>query len=49
VHAGDVVQVGFAYRCGGSIPSLEASIRTELVARFVDEALQEKAGAAEFA
>lgn len=33
VQAGDVVQVSFAYRAGGSIPSLEASIRTALVAR----------------
>jgi protein arginine N-methyltransferase 1 len=34
VRAGDVVQVSFAYRAGGSIPSLEASMRAELVARF---------------
>ena len=45
VHAGDVVEVGFAYRAGGSIPSLEASIRAELVGRF-DEA-QEHAVAAD--
>jgi predicted RNA methylase len=49
VQAGDVVQVSFAYRCGGSIPSLEASIRTELAARFDDEAVREKAGAAAYA
>ncbi|QJE02358.1 methyltransferase domain-containing protein [Massilia forsythiae] len=30
VQAGDVVQVSFAYRAGGSIPSLEASIRADL-------------------
>jgi predicted RNA methylase len=33
VQAGDVVQIGFAYRAGGSIPSLEASIRAEIVGR----------------
>jgi predicted RNA methylase len=49
VQAGDVVQISFAYRCGGSIPSLEASIRTELVARFEEEAVREQAAAAEFA
>jgi protein arginine N-methyltransferase 1 len=31
VQAGDVVQLAFAYRAGGSIPSLEASIRTAVV------------------
>ena len=31
VQPGDVVQVSFAYRAGGSIPSLEASMRAELV------------------
>ncbi|SHG76866.1 methyltransferase domain-containing protein [Massilia sp. CF038] len=31
VKPGDVLQVSFQYRAGGSIPSLEASIRTELV------------------
>jgi protein arginine N-methyltransferase 1 len=31
VQAGDVVQVSFAYRCGGSIPSLEASLRVEIL------------------
>lgn len=49
VRAGDVVQVSFAYRCGGSIPSLEASIRAELVARFEEEAVREQAGAAAYA
>jgi hypothetical protein len=44
-----VVQISFAYRCGGSIPSLEASIQTELVARFEEEPVREVAGAAEFA
>ena len=34
VRAGDIVQVSFAYRAGGSIPSLEASMRAELVARY---------------
>jgi predicted RNA methylase len=49
VRAGDVVQVSFAYRCGGSIPSLEASIRAELVARFEEDGVREQAGAAVFA
>jgi hypothetical protein len=49
VQAGDVVQISFAYRCGGSIPSLEASIHTELVGRFEEEAVREQAVAAEFA
>jgi predicted RNA methylase len=40
VRAGDVVQVSFAYRAGGSIPSLEASIRAEVVGR-VEEAQAE--------
>jgi protein arginine N-methyltransferase 1 len=31
VCAGDVVQVAFSYRAGGSIPSLEASIRAAVV------------------
>jgi protein arginine N-methyltransferase 1 len=30
-RAGDVLQVSFQYRAGGSIPSLEASIRADLV------------------
>jgi type I protein arginine methyltransferase len=38
VRPGDVVQVAFAYRAGGSIPSLEASIRAEVVARHEQEA-----------
>jgi hypothetical protein len=33
VQPGDVVQVSFAYRAGGSIPSLEASLRAEVVER----------------
>jgi protein arginine N-methyltransferase 1 len=37
LHAGDVLQVGFQYRAGASIPSLQASIRTEVV---FDSALQ---------
>jgi predicted RNA methylase len=49
VRAGDVVQVSFAYRCGGSIPALEASIRAELAARFEEEAVREQAGAAVYA
>lgn len=46
VRPGDVVQVSFAYRAGGSIPSLEASIRTAVVGR-VEQA--EQAQAAVFA
>jgi hypothetical protein len=49
VQAGDVVQVSFAYRCGGSIPSLEASIRTELVGRVQEEAVGEQLGAVVYA
>ena len=37
VQPGDVVQLSFAYRAGGSIPSLEASIRTEVVARYEEQ------------
>lgn len=39
VAAGDVVQVAFQYRAGGSIPSLQASIRTELVVESAPPAL----------
>jgi type I protein arginine methyltransferase len=31
VRAGDMLRVGFAYRAGGSIPSLQASLRAEVV------------------
>ena len=31
VKAGDVLRVGFGYRAGGSIPSLQASLRAEVV------------------
>jgi predicted RNA methylase len=48
VQAGDIVQVSFAYRAGGSIPSLEASIRTEVVARY-EEQVQEQMGESVFA
>ena len=34
---GDVLQVSFAYRAGGSIPSLEASIRVDVVRAAVTE------------
>jgi len=37
VQPGDVVQLSFAYRAGGSIPSLEASIRIEVVARYEEQ------------
>jgi hypothetical protein len=41
-----VVQLGFAYRAGGSIPSLEASIEAAVVGRIEQE---EQARAAVFA
>jgi len=31
VNAGDVIEVSFHYRAGGSIPSLEAAIRVDVV------------------
>ena len=31
VQAGDVLQVSFQYRAGGSIPSLQASLQTSVV------------------
>jgi predicted RNA methylase len=37
VQAGDVVQISFAYRAGGSIPSLEASIQADVVGRIGQE------------
>jgi protein arginine N-methyltransferase 1 len=43
VQAGDVVQVAFAYRAGGSIPSLEASIRAAVVGRVDARQHQETA------
>ena len=43
VAPGDVLQVSFAYRAGGSIPSLEASIRVELVRDEVGAQLPEQA------
>ncbi|RJG10697.1 methyltransferase domain-containing protein [Massilia cavernae] len=39
VKAGDVIQLGFAYRAGGSIPSLEASIRVSLAEDMVPKVL----------
>ena len=32
VKAGDLLRISFAYRAGGSIPSLQASIKVEVVA-----------------
>ena len=46
VQTGDLVEIGFAYRAGGSIPSLEASIRANVVGRVEQE---ERTQAAEFA
>jgi protein arginine N-methyltransferase 1 len=48
VQPGDVVQLSFAYRAGGSLPSLEASIRTDVVARY-EEQVQVRAGETVFA
>lgn len=31
VHAGDQIDISFQYRCGGSLPSLQASMRVEMV------------------
>ena len=44
VRAGDLLRVSFAYRAGGSIPSLQASIVTEVIAQqTTQEQLQEAA------
>jgi predicted RNA methylase len=48
VQAGDIVQLSFAYRAGGSIPSLEASIRAQVVARH-EEQVREQVGETVFA
>ena len=37
VKAGDLLRISFAYRAGGSIPSLQASIRTEVVSQPAHE------------
>lgn len=37
VRPGDVLQVSFAYRAGGSIPSLEASIRVDVMHETVQQ------------
>jgi type I protein arginine methyltransferase len=37
VRPGDVLQVSFAYRAGGSLPSLEASIKVDVVRQSVTE------------
>jgi protein arginine N-methyltransferase 1 len=49
VQPGDVVQVGFAYRCGGSIPSLEASLCADIVAHAGHTHAGERAGAPAYA
>jgi len=41
VKAGDVLQLSFAYRAGGSIPSLQASIRAQVVNQFELEQVAE--------
>jgi hypothetical protein len=35
VRAGDVLQVSFQYRCGGSLPSLQAAMRADVVVQTV--------------
>jgi protein arginine N-methyltransferase 1 len=47
VRAGDVLQASFHYRCGGSIPALQAAIRVEVMAP--QTAAQPVHRAAEFA
>jgi hypothetical protein len=42
VQAGDVIGVGFAYRAGGSLPSLEASIEVEVLYDSVTQSLTER-------
>jgi len=37
VKAGDLLRISFAYRAGGSIPSLQASIKAEVVSQPVHE------------
>lgn len=46
VKAGDLLRLSFAYRAGGSIPSLQASIQTRIVN---DHAVEQVAELAEFA
>jgi protein arginine N-methyltransferase 1 len=43
VRAGDVLQVSFQYRAGGSIPSLQASIRADVVYDAVAQPVQRTA------
>ena len=38
VKAGDLLRIAFAYRAGGSIPSLQASIQCELITRRAEAA-----------
>jgi predicted RNA methylase len=40
VKAGDVVQVGFSYRAGGSLPSLEATMRVSVAQDMVATPMQ---------
>ncbi|MFD2367934.1 methyltransferase domain-containing protein [Pseudoduganella sp. GCM10020061] len=46
VHAGDVLAVSFSYRAGGSIPSLEASLRVEVMHDAIAAGLQRASAAA---
>ncbi len=46
VQSGDVVNVSFQYRAGGSIPSLQLSLRAEII---YDSALQPAFGVPAYA
>ena len=43
VKAGDLLRLSFAYRAGGSIPSLQASIQADVVTQSVTEQIPEYA------
>lgn len=43
VKAGDLLRLSFAYRAGGSIPSLQASIRADVITQSVTEQIPEYA------
>ena len=43
VKAGDVIEISFHYRAGGSIPSLETAIHVEVVAQRLADPVQEAA------
>jgi len=43
VKAGDLLRLSFAYRAGGSIPSLQASIQADVITQTVTEQIPEYA------